>query len=69
MFMNRITRKSVSQMQHPGRFKGNKPKSVTGLRSASPQEIEEMKLTYNGYHRTHNNDGSKLPYNGVFVRF
>lgn len=68
--MNRITRKSVNLMQHPGRFKGNKPKKVSGLRSATPQEIEELKIAYpNGYHRTHDNEGNKYPFNGVFIQF
>ena len=41
--------------------------SVIGLRSATPEEIERLKTLYpQGEHITHDKQGNKLPYNGVF---
>ena len=42
-------------------------KRWVGLKTATPEEIDELKLRFpNGKHITHFSDGSKLPYNGVF---
>ena len=39
-----------------------------GLRTATKQEIAELKAKYPlGKHKTHTKDGKKLPFNGVFV--
>lgn len=45
------------------------PHPTIGLRSATPEEIEELKRKYpTGYHKTRNHDtGKLLPYNGVFM--
>ncbi len=41
--------------------------AVIGLRNATLDEIEELKKKHPfGSHKTHLNNGSKLPYNGVF---
>ena len=40
---------------------------VIGLRTATQEEITQLKLKYpNGIHITHTVLGNKLPYNGVF---
>ena len=49
-----------------------KPVSVTGLRDATPHEISKMKTFYRskGYkvkHKTHLDNGDKLPYNGILI--
>lgn len=43
--------------------------AVIGLRTATLQEIEELKVRYpSGVHVTHSkNTGTKLPFNGVFI--
>lgn len=57
-------------MIHPHPFTNRKPRAVGGLRSYTPEEIaEEVKNRQPCYHRTHNNDGSKLPFNGIIVYF
>ena len=41
---------------------------LIGLRTASPYAIKELtRLCPLGYHKTHRKDGSKLPYNGIFI--
>lgn len=43
--------------------------AVIGLRTATPQDIEALKIKYRkGAHVTHSkNTGEKLPFNGVFI--
>lgn len=40
---------------------------IIGLRTATPEDIENLKRKYpNGIHITHTILGDKLPHNGVF---
>jgi hypothetical protein len=42
-------------------------KAVIGLRTATVEEIVELKQKYpRGTHVTHTSKGTKLPFNGVF---
>jgi len=60
----------INPMIHPHPFTNRKPRSVGGLRSYTTEEIEELvKNKQPCYHRTHNNDGSALPFNGIIVYF
>ena len=41
---------------------------IMGLRTATEEEINELKLKYpSGAHVTHKKSGCKLPYNGIFT--
>ncbi len=43
--------------------------AVIWLRTATPQEIEDLRIKYpKGAHVTHSkNTGEKLPFNGIFI--